>query len=116
MKEFILKAEDLEVKGFEGEVTLSLPSYKERMKVLKSLNFNLDSKGEVSKNTDIVGAAEKIFDIAAKYCKDVNLVYEETELSSIDDLSYFQEGSEVIQHIGNIIINGVSLGKKSKAP
>ena len=116
MKEFVLNPEKLEIKNFKGEVRVSLPNYPTRMKYLRDMNFSFDKKGEVEKDMDMVGVLEKFYDLAEEHVSKVDLIFDDgiskEKMNSVEDLSCYEEGAEIIQKIGNVIVNGVQLGKR----
>jgi len=101
------------VSPFEGEIKVKVPKYKDRLKLLKECNFKMDDKGEISKGTDQFDSVEKVVEIAESHILQVNVKHKETEeeFDSVEGLSYTQEGSELINDIGNMVLSGFKLGK-----
>ena len=111
MKEFkyAVPAESI----FEGHVLLSIPKYKARIKAIKDLNLQVKENGEVETSTSQFDSVEKIIDLVEKHVLAVDLKVKESgeELKEVDDLGYSQEGSELINEIGNMLLGGIKLGK-----
>ena len=116
MKEFIYKPEERGNKTFKGEILISIPKYKERLGMIKGLNFQFNEKGEVQGGSEQFESAIKIVDIAEKHVKQLALTVIETgeKISTLDDLEYSQEGTELMNEVANFVLSGVQLGKSSK--
>lgn len=96
---------------FEGEIKLDLPSYKERIQMVKALNFKTENnKAEVGDNN--IDEALKVLDLVEKHVKAVDLVRsaDGLEFKSLEDLGYDSDGSELINEIGRVILGGTRLG------
>ena len=53
---------------------------------------------------------KKLLDLVSKNVKSINLQHGNDIFKSLDDLSYYKEGSAIINEIGNVILNGIPLG------
>lgn len=89
---------------FEGKLVIDLPTYKERIAAVQKIGLS-DSAVE---------NAGKIIDLVYLYCKGVQLTHKDSQskFENLDDLSYSEEGSALINAAGRLILNGVQLGKK----
>ena len=114
MKEvsYIPKLERDSNKVFEGEVTISLPKYKERLQMLKEVNFKYVN-GQVESGLDQIDSMVKVVEIAEKHIVSVNLtrIEDQAQFLSIDDLQYDKDGADLINEIGNVILSGMPVGK-----
>lgn len=109
MKQFIYKVKE---KGFSGEIVLDVPSYKEKLAIIKSLNMKVSKDGIEEASVDPMEMAEKLFETMEKYVKKVDLEYAGEKFSSVDELGYYEVGQKVIQEIQHVLTNGMALGKK----
>lgn len=118
MKEFKYEPQPLKTdKGtevpnpFKGHILIQVPKYKERMKLIKELNMNLDAKGEIALSSDNFETASKMYDIADKYVKSLSVKRGKEEFNSIEELEYDQEGSNLILEAANVVLSGIRMGK-----
>lgn len=115
MKEF--KFVPKKESGFEGNIMVKVPKYKERMKLLRECNFKLDAEGNVGSGMEQFDSIDKLISITESNVSSVSLVYGEGDgacsIDSIEELGYYQEGVELITELGNLILSGFALGKKS---
>lgn len=98
-------------KGFSGTITLNVPSYKERMSLLKGIGMKLGPEG-VTASDDQLEMAEKMLEKFSTLVLKVDLKYGDQEFSDLEELSYYKEGQEVINELQNVLTTGLSLGKK----
>lgn len=119
MKEFDWEPQDKEDKDgkplpalFKGKVRLKIPKYRERLKLIKDLQFKVNSSGDVEQGDSAMDNAIQMVEMAAKHVVTVKLVKKgvKKEFSSVEDLEYDKEGSELINDIANVILGGISLG------
>lgn len=106
--EKIKTVDDLEVNNpFKGYVEIQIPTYKERLDIVKGLDFD-------DKKQNGADAGKKVIDLVIKHVKSVSLQYGEEKITDLDELSYYKEGTELINGISAIIIQGIPLGNGSK--
>lgn len=110
MKEFVFKPK--EDSGFTGEIKLRVPKYKERIRLLKECNLSVDENGEMGKGAAQFDSVEKIIDVTESHVISVSLRYGEQEIYEVEELGYYQEGVELLNEVGNLILSGFQLGKK----
>lgn len=114
MKEFkyVPKADS----GFKGSVVVSVPKYKKRMSLLRECNFKMSKGGELETGLEQFDSLDKLISITEDHVVSVSLTYDNVDetslIESIEDLGYYQEGVELINELGNLILSGFSLGKK----
>lgn len=93
---------------FSGFVEVEIPSYTERMDILKSLNFS-------DKDGINVESGQKVIKLVEKHVVNVSLSFGESEkINSLEELGYYKEGTELINGISAIIVQGIPLGNSSK--
>lgn len=98
---------------FEGFVTVRVPKYMDRLKLLKECNFSFGANGEVNAGSGQFESIEKMVSVVEKHVSAVEIVVKSTQeaIKSLDDLSYTAEGSELINELANLILGGFKLGK-----
>lgn len=100
----------LKNKDFKGVLKVELPSYQERINLLKEMNIKNDIKeGNTTELLDRAGEVEKL---VSKHVKEIKLTFTPTKykIDSIEDLGYFKEGCELINELSESILSGVQLG------
>lgn len=111
MKEFVYKINKSESHEFEGEIVLTVPKYKERLKLLKQTNMKFNAKGEISSEVDQFDMAEKIAEIAEAHIKSIDLTRDGEKFISIDELEYEADYGVLISEVGSAILSGITMGK-----
>ena len=94
---------------FKGSVIIQVPKYTERLGYIKECNFNPDDGASSSTYESMI----KMVGIAKKHITKVELlrISDEQIFSSVDDLEYDKEGSDVLNTIATLVLEGVKLGK-----
>ena len=108
MKEIEYKVKS---EGFSGSIILNLPSYKEKLAILKELKIKVGADGASAAEQDGMELVEKLYAKLESMVKSVDLKYDEVEFKSLDDLGYYAEGQLVVSELQNLLTSGVSLGK-----
>lgn len=88
---------------FTGFVEIQVPTYKERIELLKSLNLSSKSENDIEQGLQMINLVEK-------HVVKVDLKSGGDKFVSLDDLGYCKEGTELINSIGTIIVQGIPLG------
>ena len=100
---------NIDKNGICGCIEIDIPKFSERMAIVKATEFKDGVKVE---------DAEKVLmlvDLAKEKAKKVELKHESgLDLTSIEELEYYQEGLAIIYEIAGIILNGVPLGNLHK--
>jgi len=106
MKTFEYKpmGEEGEPSSFEGHVKIEIPTYKERLSIVRTFNIDDAKSGDIDKALQIISLVEK-------YTLEVKLSHKELKesINNLDELSYYKEGTAIINDIGKTILNGISL-------
>lgn len=113
MKEISYNPKDLSADcPFEGKITLKVPSYKERLEMIKQLNFKVGGSGEMEPQTSKMDSAIDMVDLLEKHIACVDLKASDgSEVKSVDELGYWVEGAKLINDLANILLGGIKLGK-----
>jgi hypothetical protein len=90
--------------SFDGCIEVEIPTYRERLDLVKSMNID-------PKNANIDHAVGLIVEVE-KRIKSVNLNLKNTneKITTFEELGYYQQGSAIINEIGRFIISGIPLG------
>lgn len=96
---------------FEGTVEIDVPSYVERLRIMKELNFKIVD-GKVETNEDTLEKMAKQVEKLATAVKSVNLKLKKSgeEIKTIDELGFYSEGAAVIMGLSGYITSGFTLG------
>ena len=83
---------------FEGEIEIEIPTYKERLNLVKDSGFDTEKPG--------IEDGLKMLELVEKRVRSVNCCIEDQPVTSLDDIGYYQVGSLVINAIGRYIMGG----------
>lgn len=99
--------------GFQGKIVLRLPTYAERLGMVADMGLSFDADGgfDLAKAENPLGQFAKMIQKVPEYIEAVDLWYGEQQISSYDDLQYYNEGVAVINEIVAALAQGMSLGK-----
>lgn len=90
---------------FSGTVKVEIPTYKERLAIIKEMG--------VDKAEDAgIDSALGLINLVEKRVVSVNLKIGKESITSLDELSYYKEGSDIINDLGKVMISGISLGNR----
>lgn len=95
---------------FVGVVKLKVPNYYERVKLVQTMQVGI--KGGELTSEDQLGSVLKMLDIAKTHVVSIDLACEGMKLNSLEELSYFAEGTEMINELAGVVLSGIPLGKK----
>lgn len=95
---------------FTGTVTIDMPKYKDRLALVKEVNFKVEN-GEISTGADQIDSMIKLAEIVEKHVKEIDLKVKDYELKSFEDLQYNKSGSDLINELGNVLLSGMTMGK-----
>lgn len=98
----------------KGKIRIRIPNYVQALELSKSLNFKASADG-VTKSEDSTDSTIKYIKEISNYVLSVDLVIPEMDdfpVKDLDTLGSFDEGKQVINEIGQMIIKGFRLGKR----
>jgi hypothetical protein len=94
--------------GFTGHIQVKIPDYKTRMKLVKDQSLLGDDFEKISVTA---------MDTASKFIESVDVSHELAgNITSIDELSLYEEGVSIVFDVYNQIVKGWSLSPKSEKP
>lgn len=105
MKSFDYKPK---AEGWSGTIKLKVPNYKERLAIVKEMNLGSIAEANVSEQLDLT---EKLLDRVQLHVEAVDLKFGKQAFTSFEDLQYCKEGSDLINEVGSVLMQGISLGK-----
>jgi len=85
------------------QFTIEMPFYSERRSLLREMA----EKETAEKKT------EYLFTLVDKHVKGFSAELNGEKFESLDELGLYKEGSELINHIGQVILSGIPLGEAS---
>lgn len=92
---------------FEGHLSVDVPDEFERIEIAKGMNFK---DGETKETKDVLDTALKMKKLAHERIKEVHIKYNGVAIDSVEALSFSQEGSALINEVGQMCIGGIKLG------
>jgi hypothetical protein len=111
-----IKMDLKEYEGITGEIVLSVPTYMERLKLIKGCGFRMDAKGEVGLgDEDGFDAFIKLVESSKKYYKKVDVKIDEVRIRNFDGLEQNPKCDSLISNAASLLLHGGKLGK-SKRP
>jgi len=95
--------------GFSGAVTVDVPKYTDRLRLLKDVNFSIGDK-ELDK-TSGVESMIRMIELAPNYIKEVDVIRlaDGKKYTSFEELN--DDADEVCVEITKLVFEGVKLGK-----
>ena len=109
MKEMTYK---VKADGWKGTVVINMPSYKEKLAILKEMKIKVGANGAEAVD-DPMEFAERLFEKAESMVKSVDLSFGGEKFKDLDSLGYYAEGQAVLNELQGILTQGISLGKGS---
>lgn len=93
--------------GFSGTLKIKIPTYKERLKMAKTLSLDKLQDKDAAQ-LDIL---DGLIDAVKSHIATIDLKFAGEVFKTVDDLDYFKEGTDLLTEISQVLINGISLGK-----
>jgi hypothetical protein len=91
--------------GFKGFAEINIPSFVERMKIVK------DSEIKDGVKLEEIEKVVYLVDMTKKQTSKIELKHDSgLDIKKIDELELYQEGLGIIYKISGTILNGISLG------
>lgn len=98
--------------GFSGHLMISVPTFLERLDMLKQLGVEIGADGEAVSNTKLdLDLFRNLFAKVIDIVKEVDLKYEDTEIKTVDELQVYAECMPVVMELVEVIKSGLTLGK-----
>lgn len=97
-----------------GSVTVKLPFYSERLRLLKEMDYALDEEGKmVASSGNPFERLAQMVEITERYIVSVDLVLKESgaEIKDVESLLTYEELQPILSHLSTIVLRGNRLGK-----
>jgi hypothetical protein len=91
-----------QISGIKGSLLLKVPSYVERLKIIKEQGIGLTD----ANNIDIDNVI-KMFELAQKYILKVDIEMGKEKIKDLEELGMYQKGVEVINGAVGILAGGI---------
>jgi hypothetical protein len=97
---------------FDGFVEIQIPSYKERVELIKKFRTTMGGEEITITEEQAIDELDKIIDIAQDKIRAVQLIAKDGayQFNDLKSLESFNEYPMLIGAIGKIILQGISLG------
>ena len=97
--------------GVSGKLELAIPTYRERLKMIKECNFKLDSEGQVTVGVDSIDSMVKMLEVCIPYFKKVDVKHgEKIHAKSFEDLEQYSEFDGLLSDAASSVMNAGRLG------
>lgn len=98
-------------KGISGELILEVPGYRERLRIMKECNLQVNDKGNATLNTGAIDNLINVLDVTEKYFKKINIKYGEITAKTFSELEDYPEFVDLINDAAGFILHAGKLGK-----
>lgn len=100
-----------EHKGITGKLILTIPTYRQRLKMIKECNFKMNEKGEVNVGLETLDTLVKLLDLTKPHFKKVDLKCDDVCVKSFDEMESAPEFDNLLTAAASAILNAGKLGK-----
>ena len=97
--------------GVKGTFKLKVPTYRERLKMIKECNFQMNDKGEINIGLDSIDSIIRLVDVTHKYFEVVKLEKDKVKVSSFEEAEQYSEFDGIITEAASAVLNAGALGK-----
>lgn len=97
--------------GIEGKISLTIPPYKMRLKMIKECNFKADDKGEISAGMDSIDSIIRLIELTSEYFHEVNLTCGEIKALNFNDMEENPEFDQLLTDSASAILQAGKLGE-----
>lgn len=106
----MIHAHNVNKDGLVGTISVELFPWKERIQKAKEIYYKMVDGKLVEREPIEQGELTQV--TTAERVREVKLSFEDKEIKDFDTLMYYKEGIEILNELNNIVLGGVSLGKK----
>jgi hypothetical protein len=97
--------------NISGTLILSVPTYRERLKMIKECNFKVSEEGNVNINSDTIDSLIKLLDVTEPFFKKIDLKCHDIKAKTFEDLETYSEFDALLSEAATSILNAGKLGK-----
>lgn len=99
------------IDGMKGEIKLSAPSYRERMRKIRDCQFKVTKEGEVESLMDNFDSMLKMIDFALDAIKEINVEHTSgAKATNLKELEYNKIFDPIFQDLASFYMNAGDLG------
>lgn len=106
---------DPKTEGFSGHLAVLVPSYIEKLRMMKQIGIKVNKEGQVDmanfNDLDVIEKAEIVLINVIPLIKSVDLKYGEHEIKDVKSLEHYDECLPVLMEVFSFVCQGLSLGK-----
>lgn len=113
---------EIDHNGFKGTVKLKFPTRSEKLAILselQKLGYGKEGASEAELTDDKLKLADKIGEVVDQRLISIDVKHSESGVQIADKawLDVYTEGSELVGHLGSILLGGISAaGKPQNSP
>lgn len=97
--------------GITGKLTLVIPTYRQRLTMIKECNFKINKTGEVNIDPNTIDSIVKLLDVSKEYFKKIDLKCGEVHVKNFEMMESYPEFDELLIQAASSILNAGKLGK-----
>lgn len=98
-------------KDITGKLVLTIPTYRQRLKMIKDCNFKVSEKGQINVGNETLDSMVKLIDLAEPHFKKIDLTCGEITVKNFKDMESNPEFDTLITEAATTLLNAGSLGK-----
>ena len=95
----------------EGEIELALPTYRQRLRMLKQCNVQVDDEGNATLGSDSLDMMLKMIDLSVQYYQKVDVQHGDIKAESFEELEGYRCFDKLIADIANFLLQAGQLGE-----
>lgn len=100
---------EIKKENYKATIEIDLLPYSERIKLLKSLNFKVNSEGVV--DSPEMTQIEEMLNVTKSRIVSVNVKFGKKEITDINEMEFYAEWTEIINECMGVVVHGVKLGE-----
>ena len=97
--------------GITGTLTLRVPTYRERLRIMKECNLTINENGVVKKNSDMVDNVISLLDSTQPFFEKIDLKCGNIEVKTYEEMESYSEFDLLISDASAYLLNVGKLGK-----
>jgi hypothetical protein len=96
-------------KKIDGVIKIELLPWRERMKKVKEILYK-NNDGTVDPRPELE-QGEMTIDATINQIREVKIVMNDKKISSIEEMMFYREGIDIVNRLGSILMQGISISK-----
>lgn len=100
------------IDGFEGQVKLAMPKYRDRLQMISQCNFKVNENGEIAGGMENLNSLIKMIDFVSKAAKEIHITHKESGVTvkTFDELEENSSFDVVISDLAGFYMNAGKVG------